>query len=157
MTEHQQGARCAEDLEALAPGCVPRTDHAATRAPSSRTHISPSELPLEVANGCGLGGNLGAKAPMMSAAETRVAEGWTRQATPHSLARIVRLGPPRGRQGLAECRHVTIIRHKRVADEAAAISRAAHNRLESRRSSKAASERDRARGARVTGVSTRVP
>ena len=34
-TGHQQGARCAEDPEALAPGCVPMTDHAATRAPSS--------------------------------------------------------------------------------------------------------------------------
>ena len=97
MTGHQQGARCAEDLEVSAPpnGCLPRTDHAATRAPSSRSHISPSELPLEVANGCGLGGNLGAIAPVMNAAETRVAEGGTRQATPHSLARVVRLKPPR--------------------------------------------------------------
>ena len=51
MTGHQQGARCAKDLKAMsAPpnGCLPRTDHAATRAPSSRSHISPSELPLEV-------------------------------------------------------------------------------------------------------------
>jgi len=52
---------------------------------------------------------------------------------------------------------VTIIRHRRVAEEATAISRAAHNRLESRRSSEAANERDRARGKRVTGVSTRAP
>ena len=71
-TGHQQGARCAEDLEALAPGCVSRTDHAATRAPSSQSHISPSELPLEVAKGCELGGNLGAIAPMMNATEKRV-------------------------------------------------------------------------------------
>ena len=51
-TGRQQGARCAEDLEALAPGCVSRTDHAAARVPSSQFHISPPELPLEVAKGC---------------------------------------------------------------------------------------------------------
>ena len=43
-TGRQRGARCAEDLEALAPGCVSRTDHAAARVPSSQFHLSPPEL-----------------------------------------------------------------------------------------------------------------
>ena len=49
---------------------------------------------------------------------------------------------------------MTIIRNGRSAEDVAAISRAMHNSLESRRSIKAADERHSANGARVTRVLT---
>ena len=46
-TGHQQGARCAGDPEALAPGCVSMTDHTATRAPSSHARREAERAPMD--------------------------------------------------------------------------------------------------------------